>query len=103
MYKLFLDDVREPYEADFVIARSFDDALKIIEEKGFPYFISFDHDLGEDIPTGFDFAKWLVEQDMDFNVLPANFSFNVHSANPVGAENIKGYLSSYLVFRNREQ
>ena len=52
------------------------------------------------LPTGFDFAKWLVEMDMD-NIykFPENFSFHVHSANPVGKANIEGYLNNYLKSR----
>ena len=52
------------------------------------------------LPTGYDFAKWLVDMDMD-NIykFPENFSFHVHSANPVGKANIEGYLNNYLNFR----
>jgi len=47
----------------------------------------------------FDFAKWLIERDMDVSDMPADFSFNVHSANPVGSANIQGLLDSYLSFK----
>lgn len=61
-----------------------------------------DHDLGTDregnlLPTGYDFAKWLIEMDMDGIItIPPDFAFTVHSANPVGAKNIQGYLMNYL-------
>jgi hypothetical protein len=46
-------------------------------------FISFDHDLGENVPTGHDFAKWLVECHLDGkHLFPETFSYAVHSANP---------------------
>ena len=103
--KLYLDDVRDLPDESFLLARSYEEAVLFVKENGIPPFISFDHDLGVDeneklLPTGFDFAKWLVEMDMD-NIykFPENFSFNVHSANPVGKANIEGYLNNYLNFR----
>lgn len=103
--KLYLDDVRDLPDESFDLARSYDEAVLFVKENGIPPFISFDHDLGVDeneklLPTGFDFAKWLVEMDMD-NIykFPENFSFNVHSANPVGKANIEGYLNNYLKSR----
>jgi len=101
-WKLYLDDLRTPSDSTFVIARNMADAQKLIMTDGVPTFISFDHDLGMDehgilLPTGYDFAKWLVEMDMDGVIrLGENFDFTVHSQNPVGAENIRAYLSNYL-------
>ena len=101
MYKLFLDDIREPYSPDFIIARSTDQAIQIIQEKGFPYFFSLDHDLGDNTLTGLDFVKWVIEYDLDNNVIPDDFTFNIHSANPPGAENMKSLLESYLSFKKK--
>lgn len=105
MMKLYLDDVRDLPDESFDLARSYDEAVNYVKQHGIPTFISFDHDLGVDeneklLPTGFDFAKWLVEMDMD-NIykFPENFSFHVHSANPVGKANIEGYLNNYLKSR----
>ena len=105
MMKLYLDDVRDLPDESFDLARSYEEAVLFVKENGIPPFISFDHDLGVDeneklLPTGFDFAKWLVDMDMD-NIykFPENFSFNVHSANPVGKANIEGYLKNYLNFK----
>ena len=102
--KLYLDDVRDLPDESFDLARSYDEAVNYVKQHGIPTFISFDHDLGVDeneklLPTGFDFAKSLVQMDMD-NIykVPENFSFNVHSANPVGKANIEGYLKNYLNF-----
>ncbi|HEY6438132.1 MAG TPA: cyclic-phosphate processing receiver domain-containing protein, partial [Ignavibacteriaceae bacterium] len=66
--------------------------------------ISFDHDLGlmhyagdySDGKTGYDFAKWLIEYDMDMNTMPSNFTFTVHSKNPIGSENIRELLNNYI-------
>lgn len=105
-YKLFIDDIREPETESWVIARSWAEAVEIILNRGCPEFISFDHDLGC-IPytrtpahTGLGVAKWLVEQDIDNRIIPENFDFAVHSANPIGAENIRSYLRNYLNTKN---
>ena len=103
--RMFLDDIRVPIENYDIVVRSYDEAVELVKQNGIPTFISFDHDLGVDenenlLPTGYDFAKWLVDMDMD-NIykFPENFSFHVHSANPVGKANIEGYLNNYLNFR----
>lgn len=99
-YKLYLDDIRMPTEPEWKVVRSFNDAISLINGLGCPEFISFDHDLGRDSLTGYDLAKWIVEKDLDNpGFIPKNFEFNVHSANPVGAENIERYLNKYLEFR----
>lgn len=102
MIKLYIDDIRTPKESDFMIVRSFDDAIFYMEASGCPEYISFDHDLGEAIlKTGFDIAKWMVEQDLNScgKFIPKDFEYHVHSANPVGAANINGLLDNYLMVR----
>lgn len=115
-WNLFLDDIRNLdnkkfqnnswYKTEWIIARSFDEACLLIKEKGFPLRISFDHDLGSDndgneLKSGYDFAKWLVKKDLDgIYLFPTNFDFKVHSDNPVGLDNIVYYLNSYLKQKN---
>jgi hypothetical protein len=100
--KLYLDDIRTPKNDDFIIVRSFQEAIKFVQENGIPNYISFDHDLGCDdsdniYPSGYDFAKWLIEMDLDnLYKFPEDFKFNVHSANPIGKRNIEGILNKYL-------
>lgn len=117
MKYLFLDDERMPgdvkwlliggvgsWGADWYIVRSLNEAVAWVKEHGFPDVISFDHDLGDahyeedysDGKTGYDFAKWLIEHDLDNNSMPENFKFTVHSKNPIGKENIERLLNSYL-------
>ncbi len=105
---LFIDDERFPidqYIDTFIMARSYDDAVVLVEAKGCPLFISFDHDLGDNIPTGYDFAKFLVEKDLDLDgsFIPDKFNFHVHSANPVGKANIEKLLRNYLEHRNKNK
>lgn len=101
-YKMFLDDVREPSWVhngnpdDWTVCRSMEQAVNVFEDLGWPQLISFDHDLGKDVPTGMDFAHWLVNRDLETGSMPLDFEFCVHSANPVGAANIQGLLDNYL-------
>ena len=120
MYKLYLDDIRVPTDSyktineSWVIVRSYADFVAKITADGLPEIVSFDHDLSDEHvcdyilnvrssgvidynkyseKTGMSCAKWLVEYCMDNNAkLP---EFFIHSANPVGAENIRSYLDSY--------
>jgi hypothetical protein len=98
-YSLFLDDERFPPRknavGEWIIARSLDEVKTTIQKHGFPSFVSFDHDLG-DGPTGMDVAKYLVDLDMDQGLMPDEFAYYVHSQNPIGAANIRGYLDGYL-------
>ena len=95
---------------------NYEQFVQWIEIYGLPDAISFDHDLADEHytpeyfwddyeeskkfqewrgktyqeKTGMDCAKWLVDFCMDNKVeLP---KFYVHSANPVGADNIRGLL-----------
>jgi hypothetical protein len=101
-WKLYLDDLRYPSDKSYTIARSVKDTQKLVNIFGVPTFISFDHDLGVDtkgelLLCGYDFVKWLVQMDMDGLIdLDVKFTFEVHSKNPVGAENIRRYLEQYL-------
>ena len=106
-WALFLDDERMPpsnFNGELVVARSLQEAISLIEENGCPYYISFDHDLGE-ASTGdaIELVKWIIEKDLDENggFIPKNFGFFVHSANPVGRKNIQTLLSSYLEWRSQ--
>jgi hypothetical protein len=105
MVKLFIDDERFPPGdgEGWIVVRTMEEGQAYIAQHGCPTFISFDHDLGYDglalLPTGYDFAKWLVDQDMDAkgHFFPDGFWYYVHSQNPVGARNIDELMSSYLL------
>ena len=115
-YKLYLDDIRTPKTDGWKIVRCYEDFVTTILTKGLPTEISFDHDLGEEHikyffengghqnppnpqktnfieKTGYDAAKWLTNFCHD-NGLPLP-NFNVHSANPVGRDNILQLLENY--------
>lgn len=105
-YKLFVDDIRntEMYYPgqDFVLVRTYDEAVNVVLERGLPEFISFDHDLADtEVPerTGYTFAKFLVEYMMDNNI-EVPFDYIVHSSNPPGKRNIEMYLKNYFGILN---
>jgi hypothetical protein len=116
---VYLDDVRTPKADNWEVVRNYDEFVSHIKIHGLENYevISLDHDLGEGamveyytnvkpnyeldynrIPekTGMDCARWLVAESMHTKIpLPAIY---VHSANPIGAANIMGYVNNY--FRN---
>lgn len=101
-WKLFLDDVRTP-DSGCVLAKSVSEAVSLIDKNGFPEFISFDHDLGESVPTGKDFANIICEKILDDKwEIPENFSFQVHSDNNVGSENIMSLMNNFLKHINHK-
>lgn len=96
MNKLFLDDVRKPYDGSWDVVRNFDEFKSYILTNGVSDIISFDHDLdvthyvstgymGEKVAfDGYDCAKWLVNH-ADTNGLELPKHVVVHSWNPDGA------------------
>ncbi|QBR03624.1 cyclic-phosphate processing receiver domain-containing protein [Paraburkholderia pallida] len=99
-YRLFIDDLRDPASPDWVVARNSAAAIELLETQGCPVEISFDHDLGG-ADTAIPVVRRLIDLDLDAGgtFIPDDFHFTVHSANPVGRENILELLSRYLVFR----
>lgn len=118
-YSIFLDDLRtvnmvypfnsENYPSfieDFYICRTMEEAVSLISKKGyFPYYISFDNDLGEDkynqpLKEGIHFAHWIVNSVLDgVYQLPHNFSFFVHSANSIAGPEIRILLNNFMDFQ----
>jgi hypothetical protein len=116
--KLYLDDIRIPKDESWKVVKSFEKFVQAIEQE-FPDIISFDHDLGKFAMndyyknqyngvdkinysyinkngemTGLDCAKWLIDYCMNKSLsLPKCY---VHSANPIGSDNIMGLLNNFL-------
>lgn len=111
-----MDDIRNPKTEGWTILRSYKEFVDWITQNGIPDEISFDHDLGmehikyyfnngghENPPdplkanfkekTGYDAAKWLCQYCWE-NGLPLP-KWDIHSANPVGRDNIKQLLDNY--------
>lgn len=87
---IFLDDVRCPdwiyNNLDWTICRTAEETISLLCSEEVK-FISFDHDLGEELLTGYDVAKFIEEQVFLGKMKPPEFK--IHSANPIGAERIK--------------
>ena len=115
--QLYLDDIRTPNNDDWNVVRNYDELVSHIRLNGLDKYevISLDHDLGDTAQkeyfnnvspnyqldynnilekTGLDCAKWLVAESMNSKIpLPQIYT---HSANPIGAANIMGYVNNYL-------
>jgi hypothetical protein len=88
---LFIDDLRtfnRISNYDLYIVRNYEEAISALKINSFD-IISFDHDLGEE-KTGYDIAKYIVENDIEIKE-----GFKIHSANPVGRFNISQLLNHY--------
>lgn len=101
---LFIDDVRDAPSREWVVARSSCDAIAVIRQRGCPARISFDHDLGGS-DTAIAVVRWLIDSDLDASgaFIPGDFAFSIHSANPVGAANIRGLLGGYLSYKENNR
>lgn len=124
-YKLFLDDVREPYwvgnyilpvtiksiyrENNWDIVRNYKEFTEFILQYGVPGLISFDHDLAEE---HYDSENW---QDSTLGIYENETGYDCakwllsildkyklplpqiicHSMNPVGKENIESLFKNY--------
>ena len=118
--KVPTDKNGEYYNINWVL--DYEQFVQWINLFGLPDAISFDHDLADEHytpeyfwnnyeeskkfqewrgesyqeKTGMDCAKWLVDYCTDNKKkLPEIF---VHSANPVGADNIKGLLDNFIKY-----
>lgn len=115
---LYLDDSRIPMDKKWMVVKDYNEFVTAIDTIGLENFtvISLDHDLGDksiteyynnvrpnyqlnydnlkDEKTGLDCAKYLVAYSIKKGI-PLPYVY-VHSANPIGAANIMGYINNYL-------
>ncbi len=133
MIRIYLDDVRTPVETEWVVVRNYEEFVNLVKETGLDNIevISLDHDLGDSAmseyfnnvspnyildythineKTGYDCAKWLVNEFYDRNTKWSDLSRDVkrgkpfpfplvytHSANPIGSANIMGYINNFFM------
>lgn len=129
VYKLFLDDERDPslvdspewrdimnlgprpdahvellsrIDGDWVVCRTFHEAERALAELGFPLFVSFDNDLAE-AREGRHFAQLLIDHDLDNRSMPEDFAWEAHTANRVSRDFINGLLNRYLDFKRSSE
>jgi len=124
MSKLFLDDIRQPKDACYLvenpkiywedgwdIVKNYVEFCSWIKQNGLPSIVSFDHDLA-DIHYEVDFNDWndntaeqlgVEETGLDCAKWLVEYCMNnesdlpeyhVHSANPAGKKNIQAYLDN---------
>lgn len=88
---IYLDDIRMPPSKHWTIVRTAEAAYKAIlkgHKEGLEMVVSLDHDLGEDIPTGYDLLNWVEKDVVTDQTFRPKIAFQIHSANPVGRENM---------------
>lgn len=86
-YNLFIDDERFPAEdgREYVIVRSSEEAIEFIKEHGIPTHIAWDHDLGGD-DNSRRVVAYIMELVFQDDVrMPPDFTWSIHSQNPIGA------------------
>ena len=96
---IWLDDLRDPKdyidcESDNVLwIKDGEEFMRHLTEYGLPDLIDFDHDLGEGSPDGYECAKKVVEYCLEHG--KKRPQWRIHSANPVGRNNMESIFSSY--------
>lgn len=96
MTRLFIDDERYPASGQWVIVRTSKQAIDWVSANGIPSEISFDHDLGGD-DTSRKFVNWLVDELVDGRQhFPDDFTFTVHSQNPIGASWLRSTMTMLI-------
>lgn len=97
-YKLFLDDERYPVDDTFIIARNKAEFFGLLDKLGFPEFMQLDHDLGPG-ENAYQIITELTDLILDgVYIVPENFSFHVHSQNPIGAANLTHRINNLLKY-----
>lgn len=97
-YTLFLDDLRDPTWdlIDVLVARNVHEAEVLVKDLGVPSCLSLDHDLGKNEPSAMAFLHWLVDDHLNGLIdLRLIEEVIVHSANPVGADNLAGLWDGF--------
>lgn len=139
MIRIYLDDVRTPIDPDWVVVRNYEEFVELVKETGLDNIeiISLDHDLGDSAmseyfnnvspnyildythineKTGYDCAKWLVDEFYTKNPKWSSLARDVkrgkpfpfprvyvHSANPIGSANIMGYINNFYMNETQAQ
>lgn len=96
---VWLDDLRPIRPGYNALAKTADEAIKLLKT-GRVESISLDHDLGPpEAGTGYDVAQWIEEAAYHGKL--QRLSWNIHSANPVGVNNMRQALTNADRFWNR--
>ena len=95
--KLWVDDIREVPDNTWSVARTPWDALVMLSTNKYS-IVSLDHDLngfvGNKELTGKDILLWIIQRSIDGEFIPE--LIRVHTANPVGRDDMISLLKRYL-------
>lgn len=91
--KIWLDDER-PAPDGWEWAKNHADFLALIQYPPEIDAVSFDHDMGDGWPSGYDSARSLLKRLIEWD-LPLPPFTEIHSQNPVGAARIRELLEDY--------
>lgn len=97
---IYLDDIRFPDDPMWAIARTAWQAYALVhaaykKDSNAQIVLSLDHDLGENVSTGYDFLNWIEKDIVQLGKgFRPNLEIRVHSANPVGAANMGRAIAS---------
>ena len=97
MSKLYVDDMRRPFDTSWDLVTDTASAIEYVTINGCPDEISFDYCLANG-KTIMPFINWLIEQDKieNGNFIPEEFQFDSHSSSLSGSAEIMRVLGSYL-------
>jgi hypothetical protein len=100
MLKLYIDDMRRPFDASWDLATDISSAIEYVSTYGCPDEISFDYCLA-DGKTIMPFIEWFIEQDkkQGGTFIPKHFQFDSHSSSLSGTKEIIRVLGTYLKTR----
>lgn len=79
-WSLFLDDKRDPPSDDWDLAKTVEEAIKLVEAKGPPSEMSLDFSLGWDQRSGDKFVDWFCDQVWAGSFRGSGTAFAVHSS-----------------------
>jgi hypothetical protein len=93
--------------------RNFYAFITLVQKKGVPDNISFDHDLADEHhkkkvfdydkcveKTGYHCAKWLIDYCL-YNKMEIPAGIFIHSMNPAGIKNLKSLFDTYYKWHDR--
>lgn len=96
---IYLDDIRVPPSDQWVVVRTAEAAYLAVRKHykaGKAIVLSLDHDLGKDIPTGYDLLNWLEKDIVTDAAFRPDIGFLIHSANPVGRDNMNRAIKEII-------
>lgn len=105
MLKIFLDDIRDPPDNTWKVYRDPRD-VNFMKDIYNADIVSFDHDLGEGVPTGYDVLRTIEEEVFRQGLWARNGApeLLIHSANPVGCSSMDAAIKAiYRVVHKRKE